>query len=172
MEAYFHKIFSGRTPRPPPPSWSSKLPHKTSLWMIEMLRRLLRFRSRLLRKLRTTLRTSCPARIYPLEGHFTFSPDMTSESGGFRVLCIFSGLGRNKRRSQARSAKLEVVFINPQLDGTKNATWRWCEPTCQYHDLGAGLNPCDIWPTWPLTLTHVTIDLKHYQGSKWVFTKN
>ncbi len=46
----------------------------------------------------------------------------------------------------------------------KNATWRWCEHTCQYRDLLADLDPCDLspWPTWLLTLTYVTLDLKHY----------
>ncbi len=36
----------------------------------------------------------------------------------------------------------------------KNATWRWCESTCQYHDLFADLDPCDLspWPTWLLII--------------------
>ncbi len=64
----------------------------------------------------------------------------------------------------------------------KNATWRWGEPTCQHHDLKTDLDPCVLsakwnlglriwpvdhdlwpldwaWPSWPLTLTHVTFDL-------------
>ncbi len=57
----------------------------------------------------------------------------------------------------------------------KNATWRWSEPTCflmifirhctEYYvfelDLSADLDPRELWPwpVWPLTLTHVTLDL-------------
>ncbi len=38
------------------------------------------------------------------------------------------------------------------------ATWRWCEPTCQYHDVYADPDPCNFWPwpMWPLNLIHVT----------------
>ncbi len=32
--------------------------------------------------------TSCPARIYPLAGHLKISPDMSGETGGFRILWL------------------------------------------------------------------------------------
>ena len=48
------------------------------------------------------------------------------------------------------------------------ATWRWCEPTCQNHDLEVGLDPDDLWPWFMLPLTHnITCTTWNHVFSMW-----